>query len=394
MSLSKPRLRRMNDILGGYVERGEVAGLVALVSRREALHVATIGVQDLETGAAMRRDTIFRIMSMTKAVTAAAAMILVEEGRLRLDDPVDKYLPELSGRRVLRGIDRPLDDTVPAARPITLRDLLTLRFGLGAIMAPPGRYPIQLALQEAGLAAGPDPIRFGPDEYMRRLGSLPLVHQPGERWLYHTGYDVLAVLLGRAAGMRFEDFLAERVARPLGMADTGFHVPEAKLDRLAACYRTGPDGRLALHDAGRGGAWSRPPAMATELVATADDYLAFARMLLNRGRHGALRLLARPTVEFMTTDQVTQAQKDASPFFPGFWETSGWGLGGAVVTRRSDIATTPGRYGWDGGFGTSFVIDPREDMVAILMIQRLMTRPDDDLIKRDFLTLAYQAIDD
>jgi CubicO group peptidase (beta-lactamase class C family) len=391
---SQARLSRMSDVLRGHVERGEVAGAVAVVSRCDEVHVDTVGVQDLGAGTPMRRDTIFRIASMTKAVTAVAAMILVEETRLRLDDPVDPWLPELADRKVLRAIDSLLDDTVPAHRPITLRDLLTLRLGLGAIMAPPGFYPIQQAMADSGLEPGPDPIALTADDYMKRLGDLPLVHQPGERWLYHTGYDILAVLIARVAGIPLEDFLAERIFEPLGMTDTAFHVPEAKLDRLATCYRTDEAGRLAVYDTARGGLWSQPPTLPSELVSTVDDYLAFARMMLNSGRHGPTRILARPTVEFMTTDQLTQALKDASPFYPGFWDNYGWGFGVSVVTRRSHIGATPGCYGWAGGFGTTFIVDPQEEMIAIFMIQRLMTSPDSDAINKDFLTLAYQAIDD
>jgi CubicO group peptidase (beta-lactamase class C family) len=342
----------------------------------------------------MRRDTIFRIASMTKAVTAVAAMILVEEAKLRLDDPVDPWLPELADRKVLRAIDSLLDDTVRAHRPITLRDLLTLRLGLGAIMAPPGFYPIQQAMADSGLAPGPDPIAFTPEEYMKRLGALPLAHQPGEKWLYHTGYDILAVLIARVASVPLEEFLNERIFAPLGMVDTAFHVPDAKLDRLATCYRTDEAGQLAVYDMARGGLWSQSPAMPSELVSTIDDYLAFARMMLNSGRHGPTRILARPTVELMTTDRLTQALKDTSPFFPGFWDNCGWGFGVSVITHRNDISATPGCYGWAGGFGTTFIVDPQEEMVAIFMIQRLMTSPDSDAINKDFLTLAYQAIDD
>jgi len=392
--LSRVRLERLAGVLGGYVERGEVAGGVALLARREALHVETFGYQDLEAGSPMRRDSLFRIASMTKAVTAAAAMTLVEEATLRLDDPVDRWLPELAGRRVLRTLVGPVGDTVPARRAITLRDLLTLRLGIGVIMAPPGSYPIQAAIAEAGVAPGPDPIAFDADDYLRRIGSLPLVDQPGERWLYHTGYDILCVLLERATGRPLGELLAERVFAPLGMVDTAFHVSADKLGRLATCYRREESGGLAVYDSARGGLWSRPPGLATELVSTADDYLAFARLLLNRGRHGPGHLLARPSVELMTSDQITQAQKDRSPFFPGFWDSIGWGFGVGVVTRRCDVAASPGCFGWDGGFGTSFLVDPHEELVAVLMIQRMMTAPDDDRIKRDFLTLAYRAIDD
>ncbi len=170
-------------------------------------------------------------------------MILVEECRLRLDDPVDEWLPELAERRVLRRIDSPLDDTMPANRPITLRDLLTFRLGLGAIMVFPERHPIQKAMAEAGVAPGPLLPTHAPDELMKRYGGLPLVHQPGERWLYDTGSQILGVLIARVSGKTLGAFLGERIFEPLGMKDTGFSVPEAKLDRLAACYGTAGDRR-------------------------------------------------------------------------------------------------------------------------------------------------------
>lgn len=198
--LSKARLGRMADVMRSYVESGEVAGMVTLLCRHDEVHVEAIGRQDLVAATPMRCDTIFRIASMTKPIPAAA-MILVEEAKLRLDDPVDRWLPELADRTVLRGIDSSLDDTVPAHRPINLRDLLTFRLGFGAIMAFPGRYPIQKAMTEAGLAPRPDPLPFSADEFLARLGRLPLMHQPGEQWMYHTGSDILGALIARATGM-------------------------------------------------------------------------------------------------------------------------------------------------------------------------------------------------
>jgi CubicO group peptidase (beta-lactamase class C family) len=187
--LSKTRLSRLHDVMAGFVERGEVPGLVALVSRRGEVHVEALGMKALGGSDPIRRDTIFRIASMTKPITAAAAMILVEECKLRLDDPVDRLLPELADRRVLKRLDGPLDDTEPAKRPITLRDLLTFRMGFGIAMAPPGTYPIQTAVDELSLGQGaPQPsLPPAPDEWMRRFGTLPLMHQPGEKWMYHTG---------------------------------------------------------------------------------------------------------------------------------------------------------------------------------------------------------------
>ncbi len=392
--LSAHRLARIAPALRGRVERGEASGLVALVARRETVHVETVGTQDLTSGIPMRRDTIFRIASMTKPVLAAAAMILVEETHIALDDAVERWLPEMKGRRVLRTIDSPLDDTVPARRPITLRDRLTFRLGLGAVMAPPGSYPIQAAMADLGVAPGPDQLAFSPDEFMARIARLPLMHQPGEKWMYHTGIDVLGVLIARVAEMPLEAFLRQRIFTPLGMKDTAFSVPEQTIDRLATCYARAEADRLAVWDAQRGGRYAHPPAFPSFLVSTADDYLAFASMLLGKGRYRGERILARPTVELMMTDQLTPEQKAVSAFVPGFWDSRGWGFGGAVSTRRDAVAASPGSYGWTGGFGTSFVADPAEDMVAILLLQRLMRSADDLAINQQFLTLAYQAIDD
>src|SRR5438128_845933 len=220
--LSKTRLGRLHDVMAGYVERGEVPGLVALVSRRGEVHVEALGMKALGGGDPVGRDTIFRISSMTKPVTAVATMILVEECRLRLDDPVDRLLPELADRRVLTRLDAPLDDTEPARRPITVRDLLTFTMGFGLAFAPPGTMPIADALVGLRLGQGPPmPSVFpDPDEWLRRLGTLPLMHQPGERWRYNTGSDVLGVLIARAAGQPFDTFVRERIFEPLDMRDT------------------------------------------------------------------------------------------------------------------------------------------------------------------------------
>lgn len=396
--LSKARLGRMHDIMAGHVEHGGVPGLVTLIERRGDVHVDVIGTLAAGGREPMRRDSIFRIASLTKPVVAVAAMILVEEAKLRLDDPVDRWLPELANRKVLRAIDGPLDDTVPANRPITLRDLLTFRLGHGAVMVYPERYPIQKAMIEAGVAPGPTFPAFPPDELMKRYGSLPLLHQPGERWLYNSGSDILGVLISRVTGKTLGAFMQERIFAPIGMKDTGFSVPEAKLDRLATCYRADPEtGKLVVFDEPRGGRFARPPAFeggGGGLVSTADDYLAFGRMMLNHGKHGRERILSRPSVELMTTDQITPEQKAASPFFPGFWDNRGWGFGLSVFTRRDTLAGVPGRFGWDGGYGTSAYMDPKEDMVAILMTQRLWDSPRGPDVAADFWTAVYQAIDD
>ena len=392
------RLDRLRRMLSGYVERDVLPGLVALVARHGEVHVFTAGALAAGGPAPMRRDTIFRIASLTKPVTAVGAMQLVEEATLRLDDPVDRWLPELADRRVLRAVDGPLADTVPAARPISVRDLLTLRLGLGAVMISPSAYPIQHAMDAAQVAPSPDQPTIPPDEYLRRCGALPLAYQPGEVWMYHTGIDLLGVLLARASGRPLGDLLRERIFEPLGMRDTGFCVPEADVDRLATAYRPDPErGGLAVYDAAAGGRFTRPPvfeAGGSGLVSTVDDYFVFLQMLLDGGSHGGRRILSRPSVELMTTDQLTPGQKAASDFVPGFWDAHGWGLGLAVDTRRDDLSTVPGRFGWDGGYGTSGYADPKEGLVGVLLTQRMMDSAAGTEVARDFWTMAYAAIDD
>jgi CubicO group peptidase (beta-lactamase class C family) len=390
--VAEPWNERMRRIMRAHVERGELPGVVAAVSRRGEVSIETVGAQAFG-GAAMRPDTLFRIASLTKPVTAAAAMILVEECTLRLDDPVDRWLPELAGRRVLRTLDSPVDDTVPAARAITVRDLLTLRLGIGAVMAAPGTYPIQQRMAEAGVAPGPDIPAYPADELMRRFGTLPLLHQPGEKWLYHSGSDILGVLVSRASGRSLGTFLRERIFAPLGMGDTGFSVPPDDVGRLATCYRADRQtGGLAVYDEARGGRFARPPVFesgGSGLVSTASDYLAFCRMMLGRGTLHGSRILSRASVELMTMDHLTPAQKvDAAIFLGG---NRGWGFGMAVYTRRDELWAVPGRFGWDGGYGTSAYSEPQEGLIGVLMTQRMMDSPAPPRVFTDFWTVAYQS---
>ncbi len=404
---SRARLARMHAALQRHVDSGEVPGLVTLVHRRGREHVETIGATAFGGEVPIRRDTIFRLASTTKPITAVAAMILVEECRVRLDDPVDEWLPELRERRVLRTVESTLEDTVPAKRPITLRDLLTFRSGYGEVaflsglgergyFSPPS--PIQKALAEARVSLGEWPFPGTPDEFMQRLGDLPLAHQPGERGLYHTSGEILGVLIARVSGKSLGAFLQERIFEPLGMVDTGFTVPEAKLDRLPACY--GLDmvtGKLVvLEEAGGGYAVrsSKFESGAGGLVSTVDDLLVFGRMMLGDAGHGGERILSRPSIELMTMDHLPPAQKAASPFFESFWANHGWGLGVGVITARNDPGDTPGRFGWDGAFGTSFWVDPKEELVGVLMSQRRPDRLALPPVVLDFWTAAYQLIDE
>jgi CubicO group peptidase (beta-lactamase class C family) len=396
--LVRARLERMHQILSGHVERQEMPGLVALVSRDDDVHVETLGTLAFDNPATMRRDTIFRIASITKLITGVAAMMLVEDCKLRLDDAIDRWLPELANRRVLKSISSDIDDTVPARRAISVRDLLTYRMGFGSVMAAPNTYPIQKLIREYRIGGdGPTLPSQAPamDEWLKRLGSLPLLAQPGERWMYHVSGDVLGALIARVSGKSLGTFMRERIFEPLGMKDTAFHVPPDKIERLPGFYFFNRQtNKLDLFEDVATSAWRSEPASESGgggLVSTIDDYFAFSRMMLNKGRQGREHLLSRATVELMTSDQLTPEQREGSEMFFGMH--SSWGLGMAVDIGRTEIFHTPGRFGWTGGYGTTAYIDPVEGMIGILFTQRMMDSPEPPRVFTDFWTLAYAAME-
>lgn len=395
---SATRIDRMRAVMAGYVERGEAPGVVTLLSRHGEQRIDVFGNRMYGGSAPMERDTIFRLASITKPIIAVATMILIEECRLRLDDPVDGLLPELANRQVLRTLPSEIDDTVPANRPITVRDLLTFRMGFGlSFELYMGDYPLQRAMNERGLGISPWlPDATGPDEWLAALGSLPLIHQPGEGWLYNTGADVLGVLIARAARQPLEAFLQERIFEPLGMRDTAFSVPPAQIERLAGFYTVDPGtGVPEFADDPAASRWGSPPAFASGsagLVSTAPDLLAFGEMMLNNGRYGDTRILSRPSIAAMTTNQLTPAQRAQAAPIVG--ENRGWGFGVAVNIERNGLAASPGRYGWDGGSGTSLAIDPAEGLIGVLLTNVQWTSPSGPGLYYDFWTLAYGAIDD
>jgi CubicO group peptidase (beta-lactamase class C family) len=388
----KERLDRLREAMAGHVEQGTVCGVVTAVSRDEEVHIDAYGTKSFPSGSPMGRDTIFRISSMTKPITAVATLILVEEGRFALDEPVGRWLPELAEPRVLRSPDAEIDDTVPIERPITVRDLLTFTWGSGQLLAMPGTFPIQDAMEaRLGRTGPPQPGGMPPTEvWMAGLGSLPLIRQPGASWMYNTGSDVLGVLIERVAGRSFETFLRERIFEPLGMVDTGFSVPAADLGRLATSYVPDPTGLPVVYDEAEGGQWSRPPAFASGaggLVSTVDDYLAFARMLLAGGSH----ILTPASVQQLSTDQLTAEQKAATDWVPGAFDTHGWGFGVSVRTRPEGLEAE-GQYGWAGGMGTSWANDPQRGLIGILLTQGMWTSPNPPPICVDFWAGAYQAL--
>jgi CubicO group peptidase (beta-lactamase class C family) len=372
----------LHEMLGAHVDDGTVPGAVGLVARGEQVEVRAVGRAGAEDTAPMTRESIFRIASLTKPFTAAAVMMLVEDGRLALDAPIDRWLPELASPWVVRTPSSPVDDVVPAARPITVADLLTFRAGWG--------FPSDFSLPAAAplfseLHQGPLPLHeTDPEAWTATLARIPMLHQPGDAWLYHTCSDLQGVLVARASGTGLPDFLAERIFAPLGMTDTGFAVPAADLDRFTHLYRPLPDGRLAHVDA-PDGLWSALPGFpsgAGGLVSTVDDLHAFARMLLAGGvAAGGRRLLAADSVQQMTTDHLTAAQRDAATLF---LQGQGWGYGGSVDLQPTDPWNVPGRYGWVGGTGTSSYLVPSTGAVAILLTQVEMTGPTSTTLLRAF----------
>jgi CubicO group peptidase (beta-lactamase class C family) len=396
---SRDQLDHMHDVMAAHVKGGGVPGIVTLLSRGGEAHVEAFGTQSLDSKVPMRRDTIFRIASMTKPITAAAAMILIEDGKLQLNEPVDRLLPELANRKVLKRLDGQLDDTVPAKRAITVRDLLTFTMGFGIFMGIPEAYPILKAANDKYIGMGPPNPAWAPvpDEWLRRLGNLPLMHQPGEKWMYNTSADVLGVLVARASAKSFEAFLRERIFEPLDMKDTSFIVPSSKRERFAASYWTNFNtGIFGIYDPSDGGQWNSPPrfqAGGSGLVSTADDYFAFSQMLLNKGKLGNQRILSAASVESMTTDQLTPEQKSGAGLVDGYFDTHGWGFGMSVVTNGVNPAEPAGMYGWDGGLGTSWRADPSANFSGILLTQRAWTSPAPPQVCRDFWAAAYQVLD-
>jgi CubicO group peptidase (beta-lactamase class C family) len=373
-SLSQTGLDRLHQAMAARVEKGDMPGVVTLVAKDEDVHVDAIGAMAFGGDRPMRRDTVFRIASLTKPILAAGTMLLVEDGTVALGEPVDRLLPELADRRVLRRVDGPLDDTVPADRPITVEDLLTFRMGHGMIVEPTfdPPFPIVRAAHELQLVMGPPDPRtpHDPDEWIRRFGTLPLMDQPGERWQYNTGTLVLGVLVARAAGQPLEALLRTRLFEPLGMNDTGFSMSAEHLDRLPSQYhtdfQTGKVEPLALSGPDL---WTRPPVFpsgSAGLLSTVDDYLAFARLLLHKGLDGDRRLLSEGSVEMMTTNHLTPEQIAGGGIL---LSGSGWGLGMAVAVAPDDVSPVAGRYGWSGGYGTTWFNDPDRQLVAIAMTQ-------------------------
>jgi CubicO group peptidase (beta-lactamase class C family) len=388
--LVRAGLERLHDLMAAHVSSRQMPGLVTLVARGDDVHVEVIGTPSFDDPQPLARDAIFRIASLTKPIAAVAALALIDDGVLRLDQPVDGLLPELADRRVLRGLDAELDDTVPARRSITVEDLLTYRMGFGSVMAPPRAYPIQRAESEAGLRSigGPPwpPGELDGDEWIAALGALPLMYQPGEQWLYNTSGQVLGVLLARAAGTDLGSLLHERIFEPLGMVDTGFFVPSDQVHRLTVFYA--PDvatGEPSEIDRPSTSWWSRPPRFADAsgwLVSTVDDYWRFVSMLLGGGAVNGRCIVSEQSVARMTADHLTPAQRAGNEIFLG--HAGGWGYGMSVPAAGSRPEPMPYGFGWDGGAGTTWRTNPATGVTGILLTQRQVMSPEPTAVARDF----------
>lgn len=394
VGLSPERLERVSEAIAAAVNESKVAGAVALIQRHGKLaYLESFGMSDFESARLMQADDLFRIASMTKPVTSVAVMILYEEGRLLLDDPVGKHLPEFDREmRVVSGVDD-AREFVPAKRPITIRDLLTHTSGIGYRFM--GVEPLTSLYEEAGIHDGLD-AEMSNAELVRRLATMPLAHQPGEGWTYGLNTDVLGHLVERIAGQSLDRFLDERVFAPLGMNDTFFVVPDAKQARLAAVYRQ-EDGELSRLPAGI--IEDGPVVFSVDypyagtrlsggggLVSTAHDYARFLQMLLNGGELDGVRILGPKTIELMTSDQTSRLGVES-------FEGLAFGLGFSVDhgPAASGRIGSPGVVGWSGFFNTDAWADPEEGLVAVILTQHYPFGID---LLGKYRALVYQAIVD
>jgi CubicO group peptidase (beta-lactamase class C family) len=372
----------VQEALRSHVESGSLPGYVAGVSIEGERRMCAAGAMAQgPDAAAMTPDTLFRIASLSKLVGSALALSLSQDGVIGLDDEISGRLPELASPRVISDMSGPLQDTVPVQRPIRIRDLLTMTSGVGLVLAP---GPLQSALAAQGLAPGPFPPPFSYDEFMSRLGALPLALQPGDGWLYHTSTDVLSVLLARAAGCPLRTLITERIAAPLGI-ELAFHA--ARPERLATAYAPS-DGGLTVLDPPGGRFASSPSfeALGSGLVCAAPDFLAFLEMLAR----GGAPILDTASVDQMGTDRLSDRQRATAQLFLGSGRS--WGLGCEVILSQTETAVPAGGFGWNGGTGTTGYVDRERQLAGVLFTQRAMdsNRPPPAYI--DFWDAIYRAV--
>lgn len=390
-----------------YIDAGRFPGTQVLIYRRgKIVHSAVQGFADLERKVPVKDDTIFRIYSMTKPITSVAFMMLVEEGKVAIDEPVAKYIPEWKNLGVFVAGTAPAFLTRPLSRPMLIVDLL--RHTSGLTYGFQQRSNVDAAYREKKIG---EVIKAGTlDSMIEDLAKIPLEFSPGEAWNYSVSTDVLGYLVGKIAGMPFEQFLKERIFNPLGMNDTGFFVPSDKAHRFAACYSADPQGgfnplaadrkgTLTLQDDPATSSFLSPPSLVSGgggLCSTAADYLTFCRALLNGGELGGIRLLGPKTLKLMTSNHLPGGLDlpgmSRSLFSEATYNGIGFGLGFAVTMDPAQtlIAGTPGEFNWGGAATTSFFIDPAEELITIFMTQVLPSSAYP--LRRELRTMVYAAI--
>ena len=393
---SEARLARLTADMHGYVERGDVSGVVTLAWRRgETAHFEASGWCDDAGQLPMQRDTLFRIASMTKPVTSAAIMMLIEQDQLTLDAPVANWLPELAAPRVLRDPTGELDQTDAARASITVLDLLTHRAGFAYHFTATGPLAAAYEVVFNGFESN-----AGPDAWLARVATLPLMFQPGARWHYGIATDILGVLIQRVSGLTLGEFFRTRIFEPLGMRDTAFWVPEAQLKRLATAFSIEPGTRRRIvEDRPETSRWANPRRFqggGGGLISTAEDYLQFARLLLGRGRVGEVRLLSHRSVDLMRSNFLSRDQRRMPAFGHVLWAGQGFGLGLSVVDDPAQQLPlgyrSTGSFSWPGAYGTTWFADPVEDLIGLMLIQRRALEPFPMSV--DFERRLYDAIDD
>ncbi|MCL4505357.1 MAG: beta-lactamase family protein [Chloroflexi bacterium] len=391
LGFSSQRLGRIDSVMQRYVDERKLAGMVTLVARHGKLaHLRKFGMADIEAARPMQFDTIFRIYSMTKTVTSVAALMLMEEGRFRLSDPLSAYLPAFKAMQVFVSADGDAVRTVDADRPIAIHDLFIHTSGLGYGIGSSSNAAMEAQYQQYywGRILGEPGLTL--EDLIGGVARMPLLHQPGKAFVYSVGLDVLALLVKVVSGLPFETYLQRNLFEPLGMTDTAFYVPPEKLDRFAAVY--GPDeikGLQPIVAMLTNGSYTQPtliPSGGGGLVSTARDYWRFAQMLLNKGDLDGVRVLGRKTVVFMMMNHLPVG------LIPVDDPALGFGLGGSVLqdVARSRVLGSAGTFSWGGAANTEYWVDPAEGLVGLLMLQYMPggTYP----VGADFRNLVYQAL--
>ena len=399
VGMSSERLARIKPLLQRYVDEGKVAGIQTLIARKgKIVHFEQVGKLDLDTHSALREDSLFRIYSMTKPITTTAAMILYEEGKLQLDDPVEKYLPAFKNKKVL--VDGELVD---ATHAITIRELMShtagLTYGIFGNSVIDQKYRVamfgeghQFSFNNTTINADASKIKTL-DDLVSAIGPIPLQYQPGTQWVYSLSVDILGAVIEKVSGQSLDAFMLERLFKPLRMNDTFFEVPKEKLQRFGTLQAKDAGGKLMVIDRPKTSDFANNVTFFSGgggLVSSAMDYLRYSQMMLNGGELDGIRILSPTTIDLMTRDQLTQSARLGYDPRPGIMGDVSFGLGFGLAVKAPRVRSgSKGSYRWAGIAGTDFWIDPKEDLTAMILVQMMGYPP---ALRNEFKTLVYQAI--